>query len=73
MKSKISVWLLILLTFHSHMDKIVARAFNLSIYLTQKCFVSRNVATLMRTFMFHVRPMLEYASFVWSPYHDRAN
>jgi len=55
------------LTFHSHIDKIVARAF-LRSNLILKCFVSRDVSTLMRAFTDYVRPILEYASCVWSPY-----
>jgi len=39
------------LTFHSHNDKNVARAFIRS-NLILKCFVSRDVATWMRLFMF---------------------
>jgi len=55
------------LTFHSHIDKIVARAFIRS-NLILICFVSRGVSTLMRAFTVYVRPILEYASCAWSPY-----
>ena len=57
------------LTFHSHIDKIVARAFIRS-NLILKCFVSRDVSTIMRAFMVYVRPIMEYASCVWSPYQS---
>jgi len=55
------------LVFHSHIDKIVARAFIRSNSIL-KCFVSRDVPILMRAFTVYVRPILEYASCVWSPY-----
>jgi len=55
------------LTFHSHIDVIVACAFIHS-NLILKCFVSRDISTLMRAFTVYVRPILEYASCVWSPY-----
>jgi len=35
--------------------------------LIRKCFVSKDVATLMRAFKTYVRPILKYASCVWSP------
>jgi len=54
-------------TFHSHIDKIVIRAFICS-NLNLKCFVSRDTATLMRTFTVYVQPILEYVSCVWSPF-----
>jgi len=37
--------------------------------LIHKCFVSRDTASLIRAFIVYVRPLLEYASPVWSPYH----
>jgi len=55
------------LTFHYHIDKIIARAFVRS-NLILKCFVSRDISALMRAFTVYVRPILEYASCVWSPY-----
>jgi len=58
------------LTFHSHIDKIVARAFIRS-NLILKCFVSRDASTLMRAFTVYVRPIFEYSSCVWSPYQMR--
>jgi len=44
-----------------------ARAFIRS-NLILKCFVSRDVSTLMRAFTVYVRPILKCASCVWSPY-----
>jgi len=47
------------LTFHSHIDKIVARAFHsLERSLILKCFVSRDLAIPMRVFLVNVRPIL---------------
>jgi hypothetical protein len=37
--------------------------------LIHKCFVSRDNFTLIRAFKVYVRPMVEYASCAWSPYH----
>ena len=54
-------------SFHYHIDNIVARAFTRS-NLILKCFVSRDVNTLMKAFQYRARPILEYASCVWSPY-----
>ena len=47
------------LTFDVHVRQIVARA-----NLIHKCFVSRDIFTLMRSFRTHVRPLIEYASCV---------
>jgi len=55
------------LTFESHINQIVKRAFARA-NLIHKCFVSRDVATLTRAFCVYVRPMLEYASCIWSPH-----
>ena len=51
------------LTFKSHINKMVARAFIRSKLIT-KCFVSRNIAELLRAFTVYVRPLVEYASSV---------
>ena len=37
--------------------------------LIHRCFISRNVTLLVRAFLTYVRPLLEYNSIVWSPYH----
>jgi hypothetical protein len=57
------------LTFTCHIDQIVARAFTRA-GLIHKCFVSRDTASLTRAFTVYVRPLLEYGSPVWSPYHS---
>jgi hypothetical protein len=56
------------LRFATHINQIVARAF-VRTNLLFKCFTSRDTATLVRAFIAYVRPLLEYASCVWSPYH----
>ena len=55
------------LSFDSHISKTVARAFTRA-NLIHKCFTSRDAATLWRAFVVYVRPLLEYATCVWSPH-----
>ena len=57
------------LAFASHINSIVSRAF-IRANLIHKCFLSRNVNNLIRAFTVYVRPLLEYASCVWSPHQD---
>jgi len=54
------------LQFSGHVNCIVGKAHSRA-YLIRKCFVSRNPQLLMRAFNTYVRPLLEYASPVWSP------
>jgi hypothetical protein len=56
------------LTFHTHIKQSVVRA-GVIANLIHKCFMSRDVFTLMRAFKAYVRPLLEYASCTWSPHH----
>jgi hypothetical protein len=56
------------LRFTMHINQIVARAF-VRANLLYKCFTSRDTATLVHAFIVYVRPLLEYASCVWSPHH----
>ena len=53
------------LRFATHINQIVARAF-VRTNLLFKCFTSRDTATLVRAFIVYVRPLIEYASCVWS-------
>jgi len=55
------------LRFDIHINQIVTRAHRLA-NLIHKCFTSRDSSTLMRAFFSYIRPLLEYASGVWSPY-----
>ena len=56
------------LTFHTHIKQNVVRA-SVRANLIHKCFISRDVFTLIRAFKVYVRPLLEYASCTWSPHH----
>jgi hypothetical protein len=51
--------------FDQHIKQITARAFDRA-NLIHKCFVLRHTNTLMKTFITYMRPLLEYASCVWS-------
>jgi len=48
-------------------NQIVTRAHRLA-NLIHKCFASKDPPTLVHAFTSYVRPLLEYASCVWSPY-----
>jgi len=37
--------------------------------LILKCFQTRDASILMKAFVTFVRPILEYASFVWNPHY----
>jgi len=54
------------LKFDVHVNNIVLRAQNIA-NLIHTCFVSKDPPTLMKAFLVYVRPVLEYASCVWSP------
>ena len=56
------------LTFATHIKQTVVRV-SVRANLIHKCFISRDVFTLMRAFKVYVRPLLEYASCTWSPHH----
>ena len=53
----------------SHISYIVAKA-NSRASLIHKCFVSRNPEILLRAFKVYVRPLVEYATCVWSPHYN---
>jgi len=55
------------LTFNCHINNIVARA-SVRANLIHKCFTSKDITTMIRAFVVYVRPLLEYAFPVWSPY-----
>ena len=54
------------LTFNQHIDSIVSRA-HLRANQILRCFASKHPETLFKAFATYVRPLLEYASPVWSP------
>jgi len=59
------------LKFITHVNSIVAKAQSRA-NLIFKCFVSRDLNTLLHAFIVYVRPLLEYASPVWNPHHKYA-
>ena len=54
------------LKFVDHIQDIVSRASKRA-NLVFRCFLSRNTTNLSKAFVTYVRPLLEYASPVWSP------
>ena len=52
--------------FKTHIHHVVAKARRRA-SLILKCFTSRDPRLLMRAFITYVRPVLEYASSIWSP------
>jgi len=55
------------LSFATHVNTIAAKAYARAC-LIHKCFLSRDAVTLTKAFVAYVRPILEYASVIWSPY-----
>jgi hypothetical protein len=51
----------------THINKTVVKAQSRA-NLIHKCFIAKDTATLKRAFTTYVRPILEYASSIWSPY-----
>ena len=56
------------LNFKKHIHNIVTRAKQRAT-LIHRCFISRKPINLVRAYTAYVRPLLEYATQVWSPYH----
>jgi hypothetical protein len=56
------------LNFAEHVSIITRKAL-LRCKLILKCFCSRNRDLLVKAYVTYVRPLLEYASSVWSPHH----
>lgn len=54
------------LKFSQHVSKLTAKGHRLA-NLILKCFLSRDVDSLVRAFTTYVRPGLEYSSIVWNP------
>ena len=55
------------LKFSVHICSIASRAHSRSC-LIHKCFVSKDIDSLLRAYITYVRPLLEYASQAWSPH-----
>jgi len=62
----------IVLYIDKHIDSIVAKAYSY-IGLLFRGFVSRNLLVLRQTYITYVRPLLEYASNVWSTTFHKEN
>ena len=54
------------LNFRAHIAKIVSKAHQRCNILL-RCFTHTYVSLLLKAFLIYVRPILEYASVVWSP------
>ena len=57
-------------SFSAHIDRIVTKASQRT-RLILMCFSTRDPAVLMMAFNTYVRPILEYATVVWSPFEAR--
>lgn len=57
------------LNFNSHIKNVIKSAFYKS-YQIRKTFASQDAHFLARLFSVYVRPLLEYASVLWSPHHS---
>jgi len=55
------------LKFDKHINQIVSRAQH-EANLIHKCFVSKDTNMLVQAYTTYIRPLLEYASSVWSPH-----
>ena len=55
------------LLFDKHVDSVVKKAY-MRIGILFRSFVTRDVRTLRQAYVTFIRPILEYASTVWSPY-----
>jgi len=52
---------------HLHINTIVAKVHKRANAI-HRCFISKDVNTLMRAFIVYVRPIVEYNSSLWSPH-----
>ena len=55
----------------SHHISYIVRNASVSLYNILKCFKSNNIWTLLKLYKTYVRPKLEYATSVWSPYFKK--
>ena len=53
--------------FYNYIDDTVKRAFQ-RVNLLFRSFVSGNVTILTKAYITYVRPLLEYCTFIWSPF-----
>jgi hypothetical protein len=59
------------MSFSTYVSKVVCKAFA-RVNLVIKCFLSRDIVTLVRAYTTYVRPLVEYATFCWSPHQVAA-
>ena len=50
-----------------HINNMVAKAHKRANAI-HRCFISKDISTLVRAFIVYVRPMVEYNSSLWSPH-----
>ena len=55
-----------MLKYSVHTNQLVAKAKRRS-GLLFRCFVTRDMSVLRKAFTTYIRPLLEYASSIWSP------
>ncbi len=55
------------LSYDSHIENIVRQAYS-RVGILFKAFVSRDCTLLKKAYITYIRPVLEYASSIWSPY-----
>jgi len=56
------------LTFYTRIKQNVVQA-SVRVNLIHKCYILPDIFTVIRAFKLYVRPLLNYASCTWSPYH----
>ena len=56
------------LKFSDHINRIVCKAHKRA-NLIIRCFMSRDLSTLVRAFKVYVRPVVEYCSVVWNAHY----
>ncbi len=57
------------LNFREHISGIVRKA-NFAVSVLSRCFVTSDLPSLLHAYTVYARPLLEYASVVWSPFLD---
>ena len=63
----LGIWISYDLTWKTHVNKISSSAYQRANHILRS-FRSSNVWTLMKAYTTYIRPTLEYATTVWSPY-----
>lgn len=55
------------LSFKPHINGVVTKV-HMRAGQILRCFLSRDIETLLRAFITYVRPLLEYCTLIWSPH-----